>query len=174
LSHAHRLLGVPDQAHRFIDDALSIARHRKNQAWEAFWSLEAGQVSLALGDPDEALVLYQRAASLQRQLGDKVREAAVLDATGEAYQRLGRPADATAFHRYAVDVFRQSGERWRLAVALRNLGTVLIDTEGVRAAASVLDEAAALFAQFDDPAARRHHAEVGALRHAGGDGPVAP
>ncbi|WNV82633.1 tetratricopeptide repeat protein [Umezawaea sp. Da 62-37] len=172
LSHAHRLLGVPDQAHRFIGDALSIARDRKNQAWEAFWSLEAGQVSLALGDPDEALVLYQRAASLQRQLGDRVREAAVLDATGEAYQRSGRPADATAFHRYAVDVFRQSGERWRLAVGLRNLGSVLIDTEGLPAAVSVLDEAAALFAQFDDPAARRHHAEVGVLRRGGEDGPA--
>ncbi len=174
LSHAHRLLGIPDQAHRFIGDALSIARDRKNQAWEAFWSLEAGQVSLALDDPDEALVLYQRAASLQRQLGDKVREAAVLDAIGEAYRRSGRPADAAAFHRYAVDVFRQSGEQWRLAVALRNLGTVLIDAEDVRAAAGVLDEAAVLFAQFDDPAARRHHVEVDALRHARRDGPVTP
>ncbi|XVS65532.1 ATP-binding protein [Actinosynnema sp. CA-299493] len=172
LSHAHRLLGVPDQAHRFISDALSIARDRKNPAWEAFWSLEAGQVSLALGDPDEALVLYQRAASLQRQLGDRIREAAVLDATGEAYRRSARPADAIAFHQYAVDVFRQSDERWRLAVALRNLGAVLITAEGAQAAASALDEAAALFAEFDDPAVHRHRAEVDALRRDGEDGPA--
>ncbi|MFJ6675928.1 ATP-binding protein [Actinosynnema sp. NPDC091369] len=172
LSHVHRLLGLPDEAQRFIGDALSIARDRKNPAWEAFWSLEAGQVSLALGDPEAALVLYQRAASLQRQLGDRIREAAVLDATGEAYQRSGRPADAAAFHRYAVDVFRQSGEKWRMAIALRNLGAVLIATEGAEAAASALDEAAILLAEFDDPAAHRHHAEVDALRRDGEDDPA--
>ena len=112
-------------------------------------------------------VLSSSAASLQRQLGDKVREAAVLDATGEAYRRSGRPADAIAFHQYAVDVFRQSDERWRLAVSLRNLGTVLIATGGIRAAASALDEAATLFAGFDDPAAHRHRAAVDALRRGG-------
>jgi tetratricopeptide (TPR) repeat protein len=168
MSHAHRLLGVPERARHFIDTALSIARDRKNPAWEAFWSLEAGQVRLALGDPAEALVLYQRAASMQRQLGDRIREAAVLDATGEAYSRSGRPVAAVAFHRYAVDVFRQCDEKWRLAVACRNLGAVLLVTEGARAAANVLDEAVALFAGFGDPAALRHRAELDALR-GGGD-----
>lgn len=169
LSHAHRLLGAPGQALEFIQDALSIARNHRNQAWEAFWSLEAGRVSLALGAPDEALALYQRAASLQRQLNDRGREAAVLDATGEAYQALDRHAEAVAFHRYAVDAFRRSDERWRLAVALHNLSTALITAEGPQAATPHLDEAASLFAAFDDPAAHRHRARVDALRRSSGD-----
>jgi hypothetical protein len=43
-----------------------------------------------------------------------------------------------------------------------------------RAAASVLDEAAALFAAFDDPAAHRHRAEVDALRRDEEDDPNTP
>ncbi|QTR05140.1 tetratricopeptide repeat protein [Saccharothrix algeriensis] len=164
LSHAHRLLGDPSAARRFIEGALSIAAQRRNRAWDAFWSLEAGRVFLALGAPEQALVHYQRAASLQRQLDDQVREAAVLDATGEAYQESARPGDAVGFHRYAVEVFRRFGERWRLAVALRNLGVALAAAEDPRAAAEALEEAADLFAAHDDPTARRHLAEVESLR----------
>lgn len=164
MSHAHRPRGDPEQAYGFVQDALSTARNHRNQAWEAFWSLEVGRVSLALGFPDEALVLYQRAASLQRQLNDRGREAAVLDATGEAYQALGRHAEVVAFHRYAIDAFRRLDEKWRLAVALHNLSSALLVAEGPRAAAPHLDEAASSFSAFDDPAARRRRAQVDALR----------
>lgn len=170
LSHAHRLLGDPARARGFIESALTIARDRRNPAWEAFWSLEAGRVLVALGAPDEALALYQRAASLQRQLNDRVREATALDATGEAYQALGRPEDAAEFHRYAVDVFRRFDEKWRLAVALHHLAAALLAGEGPQVAMAHLDEAAALFDTYDDPAARRHRAEVEALRHPPADG----
>lgn len=163
LSHAHRLLGDAARAHEFIQDALTITRDHRNPAWEAFWSLEEGRVLVALDTPAQALAPYQRAASLQRQLDDRVREAAALDATGEAYQALGRHEDATEFHRYAVDTFRRFNERWALAVALHNLATALLTTGDSQAAATHLDEAAALLATYDDPAARHLHAEVEAL-----------
>ncbi|HEX6347345.1 ATP-binding protein [Umezawaea sp.] len=164
LSHAHRLLGDARRAREHIEEALTIARDRRNPAWEAFWSLEAGRVAVSLGTPANALVLYQRAASLQRQLNDAIREAAVLDATGEAYHALDRPEDAADFHQYAVEVFRGFDEKWRLAVALRNLSIALLAKDGPQAAADHLREAATLFEAFDDPAARRHRAEVESLR----------
>ncbi|MFD7652846.1 ATP-binding protein [Actinosynnema sp. NPDC059797] len=174
LSHAHRLLGDAARAREFIQDALTIARDRRNPAWEAFWSLEEGRVLVALGAPAEALVPYQRAASLQRQLDDRVREASALDATGEAYQALGRHEDATEFHRYAADVFRRFDERWALAVALHNLAVALLAGGEQQAAATHLNEAAALLTAYDDPAARRLHAEVEALRRPPADNTPLP
>jgi tetratricopeptide (TPR) repeat protein len=131
--------------------------------------MEAGRVLVALGTPAEALVPYQRAASLQRQLDGRVREAAGLDASGEAYQALSRHQDATEFHRYAVDTFRRFDERWALAVGLHNLAAALLTTGAPQTAATHLNEAAALLAAYDDPAARHLRTEVEALHRPSAD-----
>jgi tetratricopeptide (TPR) repeat protein len=149
LSHAHRGLGVPDEAREFIDEALTIARDHENIAWEAHWLVESGHVLLDLDEPEEALVAYQRAAVLHRRLGDRGREAAALDGAGLAYQRLDRPDEAADFHRLAVAAFRAIGDQWQLAVALTHLGVALGgDQDADR-------EALNLLAPFSDPRAVR-------------------
>ncbi|MPZ81303.1 MAG: tetratricopeptide repeat protein [Actinophytocola sp.] len=160
LSHVCRSVGDYPRANEFIDAALSIARERKNPAWEAFWLLELGQVKMSLDDPAEALVAYQRAAVLQRRLGDRSREAVVFDATGAAYQRLGRHDEAIGFHRFAVATFRDLDERWHLAVALEHLGAALSGIEDAAESATCLREALTLLRAFDDPRARRDEQRI--------------
>jgi tetratricopeptide (TPR) repeat protein len=154
LSHAHRGIGVPDEAREFVDEALTIARDQENIAWEAHWLVESGHVLLDLNDPAEALVAYQRAAVLHRRLGDRGREAAALDGAGLAYQRLDRPDEAADFHRLAVAAFRDIGDQWQLAAALTNLATALDgDTDANR-------EALDLLSPFSDPRSVRLQEEI--------------
>ncbi|XVS65517.1 hypothetical protein ACQPYE_05500 [Actinosynnema sp. CA-299493] len=62
-----------------------------------------------------------------------------------------------------MDTFRRFDERWALAVALHNLATALLTNDDSQTAATYLDEAAALLAAYDDPAARHLSTEVEAL-----------
>ena len=118
LSHAHRGLGRPDDALRFVEAALVTAHEHENRAWEAFWSLELGRVQVDLGHPSEALESFHRSAAMQRRLADHAREAEAIDAAGTAYRALDRADDAARFHRMAANSFRELDDPWWLATVL--------------------------------------------------------
>ncbi len=103
LGDLSRKVGEANDAERYFQEALPIARETNDPATVADILNNSGLFLLVLGRPEEAIRQLESALPLAQEVGSASVEAAILNNTAEAYFTLGQ-------YDKAVEVFRRAGE----------------------------------------------------------------
>ena len=149
ICYAH--LGQLDDAVRFHERALAIARETGPPEAEAAELANLGYCRLEMGQTQAALRLFGESLETARATADRYREGVALSNIGCCHTNLGNSAAAEEHHRPALQIAVELGHRRDKANRLCNLARCRLDERRFADAAILASEAAAVAAETNDP-----------------------
>ena len=133
-----RVVGNPQDALEYLDDARSHYTETDNVMGTAKCDLEAGHALAALGEHEHALEVYRVARSLFDAVGADRYLALVEAASAHEYERLDRPADALEAAAAAVRHAEAAGSATVLTEAAMRLCAAQLTADDPTAAYATL------------------------------------
>jgi tetratricopeptide (TPR) repeat protein len=122
LGNAYYLLGQYQQAIKFLQQSLDIAREIGNQNEQAAPLCNLANVYYSLGRYQQAIEFLQQSLDIAREIGDRHGEAICLGNLGNTYGLIGQYQQAIEFHHQSLDIAREIGNRQQEAGPLAGLG----------------------------------------------------
>jgi tetratricopeptide (TPR) repeat protein len=104
-----RNLGQPDEARRYYEQALAIAREVGNRGSEGSTLNSLGLLARNLGQPDEARRYFEQAVGILHEVGNRSGEATALYNLGSLARYLGQPVEARRYYEQALTLFEALG-----------------------------------------------------------------
>ena len=125
IGNTYSNLGEKQQALKYYNQALSLARKIKDKFAEASILNNIAAIHDDLGDKQQALKVYNQALLLSREIEDKGGEATNLNNIGGIHNQLGEKQQALKLYKQALTIIRQIGgdKRWE-AGSLNNIGQI--------------------------------------------------
>jgi len=121
LAVAHKSLGQADEAHKALDEALNMARRRKDSALEASCLALRGALHDDQGEWGRAANDYAQAATLLEAAGDERQRALVRSHEGILKKQQGSFEQAERLMLEALRLFEEGGDPHEQAVIWFNL-----------------------------------------------------
>ncbi|MGB3642008.1 MAG: tetratricopeptide repeat protein, partial [Rivularia sp. (in: cyanobacteria)] len=125
IGNTYSNLGEKQQALKYYNQALPLARDIKDKFAEASILNNIAAIYDDLGDKQQALKVYNQALLLSREIEDKGGEATNLNNIGGIYNYLGDKQQALKFYKQALTIIREinGDKRWE-AGSLNNIGQI--------------------------------------------------
>jgi len=133
-------MGHLDQALRFLDESLAIARELGDASRIAVVLQPIGATHLSLGDVETARRYLDEALALARKGGDEREIAAALSAIEQLYRVAGDLDSAEAASRDVLAAMRRLDDPQNIGVALTNLAMVAILRGNIESASEMFVE----------------------------------
>ncbi|NEP20136.1 MAG: tetratricopeptide repeat protein, partial [Leptolyngbya sp. SIO4C1] len=111
LGEAYERRYAYQRALELYEQALALARGKKDLAGQARSRRNLGDALRYCGRPFQSIDFYQEALTLYQQIGDRNGEANSLENLGIAYFSLGQYQQAIDFHQQALEIEREIGDR---------------------------------------------------------------
>ncbi len=131
LGYSYDDLGEKQDALRFYEKALDLARRQKEAGIEANTLNGLGLVYASLGQTDKAIGLYEQALKISRQRQDTDKEMAALNNLALIYEKLD-PAHARELYEKTLALGRETSNQEAQAAALCNLAWLELRTDNRR------------------------------------------
>lgn len=125
IGNTYSNLGDKQQALKYYNQALPLAREIKDKFAEASILNNIAAIHDDLGDKQQALKVYNQALLLSREIQDKGGEATNLNNIGQIYNQLGDKQQALKYYKQALTIIGQinGDKRWE-AGSLNNIGQI--------------------------------------------------
>jgi len=117
-------LGKPDEALKYLEEALEIDRRIGYEQGIASSLNNIGLIYSDLGKPDEALKYHKEALEIDRRIGYEQGIARDLGNIGLIYSDLGKPDEALKYLEEALEIDRRIGYEQGIARDLGNIGVI--------------------------------------------------
>jgi tetratricopeptide (TPR) repeat protein len=137
-------MGRYEDAARYLEDGLSLAREIDDRAMVAVILQPLGMATLGQGMSAKAREYLEEALVLARENGNAHQIAAALNALGQLSRLEGRLDQAEPLYRDVLALVRDQGNRESIAFALLNLAMASIGRRRVDSARQMLLEALAI------------------------------
>jgi CHAT domain-containing protein len=134
----------PQQAVRYLNDALILYREVEARKDEAMVLYELARLHRNLGDTRAALDYFEQSLALRRQLNHPRAVADTCMALGKLYGTMGELTKALELFHQAAQIYRVIADRPNLGTALQNLGTVAFNLGDQRRALAYYEESMSL------------------------------
>jgi tetratricopeptide (TPR) repeat protein len=125
LGRSLMLVGRIDEAMRYFEETLQMARHKGDLLGEGLWTGRLGEAFQRLGRILEAGRCHEFALEVSRKQGDKRWQVTHLSNLGETLSRLGDRNKAEEHLRAGLDLAGATGSRQGQAYCLMRLGRFL-------------------------------------------------
>ncbi|MBD2186056.1 tetratricopeptide repeat protein [Aerosakkonema funiforme] len=122
LGNAYYSLGQYQEAIRFHQQSLEIAREIGNRFGEGSSLGGLGNAYYSLGQYQEAIRFHQQSLEIAREIGNRFGEGRSLGGLGDAYQSLGQYQEAIRFYQQSLEIAREIGNRFGEGSSLGGLG----------------------------------------------------
>ncbi len=125
IGNTYSNLGEKQQALKYYNKALPLARDIKDQFAQASILNNIAAIYDDLGDKQQALKIYNQALVVSREIEDKGGEATNLNNIGGIHNQLGDKQQALKFYKQALTIIREinGDKRWE-AGSLNNIGQI--------------------------------------------------
>ncbi|MEH1787957.1 MAG: tetratricopeptide repeat protein [Nostoc sp.] len=124
LGIAYNSLGQYQQAIKFLQQSLNIAREIDDRNCEGASLNNLGSAYRSLGQYQRAIEFFQQSLDISREIYDRNGEGNSLNNLGNAYGSLGQYQLAIEFFQQSLEIFREIGNRNGEGTSLNNLGNV--------------------------------------------------
>jgi tetratricopeptide (TPR) repeat protein len=142
--------GAYEDAHRFAEEGIRLARQADNTKSKAIALRQLGIVRNFQGDNELAMRDLLSALELFRTLKDEDGIARCLNSLGVVAQDRGALQDAALYYQEALELSRKRGDRYSVGIRLTNLGAIAQQEGDSVNARGYLEEALALAKEIDD------------------------
>ena len=122
LGSAYAMIGQVRKAIACQEQALGIARERKDRGYEGAYLGNLGNCYSDLGQTAHAIEFYEQALTIAREIGYRRGEGHGLGSLGSRYAMLGQTARAIEYYEQALAIAREIGDRASEGTRLGNLG----------------------------------------------------
>ena len=122
IGEVYRGIGKPEEALKYLIQALPISREVGDRGVEATTLNNIGNAYFGMGKPEEALKYFIQALPILREVGARGREATTLNNIGTVYEGVGKPEEALKYFNQALPIRREVGDRGGEATTLNNIG----------------------------------------------------
>jgi tetratricopeptide (TPR) repeat protein len=112
----------PRERIRWLESALSAARHLEQRQWEGAALGNLGIAYSELGEYRRAIEYHEQQLQIVREIGDRPGESSGLGCLGLAYKDLGEYQRAIECLEQALQIAREKSDRRRESQTLGNLG----------------------------------------------------
>ncbi|HLL71018.1 MAG TPA: tetratricopeptide repeat protein [Pyrinomonadaceae bacterium] len=127
LGSAYRLAGRVQEAIDSYEQALTIARGRKDRGGEGAWLGGLGNCYVNLGQTKRAIKCYEQSIAIFREINELAAEGSALGNLGNCYAALGQTDCAIEYYEKSIDIPRIAGRRLGQGHVHENLARVLND-----------------------------------------------
>ncbi|MFB2969658.1 tetratricopeptide repeat protein [Aerosakkonema sp. BLCC-F183] len=122
LGIAYRSLGQYQEAIRFHQQSVEIAREIGHRSGEGNSLGGLGNAYHSLGQYQEAIHFYQQSLEIATEIGDRFGEGMSLSNLANAYQSLGQYQEAIRFYQQSLEIATEIGDRYIEGRSLDHLG----------------------------------------------------
>ena len=161
LGTAHYSMGQYPQAIGCYEEALRIAREKKDHDGEGIFLGSLGICYADLGQTARAIDYYEQALAIAREIGDRGNEGITLGNLGSRFNDLGQSARAIDYHEQALAIAREIGDRRNEGSQLGSLGACYADLGQTARAIEYHEQALAIAHEIGD--SRREGIWLGSL-----------
>ncbi len=109
---------------RLAEEALALAKERKDRCGEGAALGRMGAAYVSLGQNDKFFDVTPQALAIAREIGDKRGETNALVSIGKLYSNTGQPVKAMEFYQQALPIVTATGDKQGEALALASIGVV--------------------------------------------------
>ncbi len=134
----------PEQAVRYLKEALTLFREVEARKDEATVLYELARLHRNLNDPRTAVDYFEQSLALRRRLDHPRAVAYTCIALGKLYGTMGELTKALELFHQAAQIYRATADRYNLATALQNLGTTSFNLGDQRRAIAYYEESMSL------------------------------
>jgi predicted ATPase/Tfp pilus assembly protein PilF len=146
-------LGNKEEARRFYEEALGVAREIDDRNQEAIVQTSFGILEHKHGNLDAAIALFERALATHLEAGNRRSEGVIHVNLGSVYADSGQWAPALEHIQAAIKISHELGSRASQATALAIIGELYADLGQLEEARSSLEAALILHEEIGD---RKH------------------
>ncbi|HJU23751.1 MAG TPA: tetratricopeptide repeat protein, partial [Casimicrobiaceae bacterium] len=132
-------LGRYDEARRYLDESLAIARARGDKRRIAAALQPLGMACLGLGDTTTARAHLEEAVALAREQGDQHDLVAALNAMAQFHRTQNDVSSAVPLYEQVIALARGIDDRESIAIGLLNLAMSTVDHAKARVPAMLLE-----------------------------------
>ena len=141
----YRNLGKPEEALKYLNNALEIDRKIGYEQGIANQLGNIGLIYSDLGKPEEALKYFNDALEIHRKIGYEQGIANQLGNIGLIYSGLGKLEEALKYHNDALEIDRKIGYEQGIASDLGNIGVIYRNLGKPEEALKYLNESLVIF-----------------------------
>jgi tetratricopeptide (TPR) repeat protein len=157
LGSANAYIGRVDNAIRCQEQALSIAREKKDKRNESVLICNLGNRYAELGNTDKAIEFYKQALVIDRETGFRKGEGADLVNLGNCYADLGDIHQAIEYCEQALAIAREAGDKQTECALLANIGNRFMDLGNADKAVEYYNQALVIAHEFGN---RRYELQI--------------
>jgi tetratricopeptide (TPR) repeat protein len=140
LGRAHARMGQMQRAKFCFEQALAIARERKDHRGEGVWLGNLGNCYAELGEIGHAIETHEKALAIACEMTDRRNEGNLLGNLGISHANLGQITSAMVYFEQALDIHREVGQQHGESMDLSNLGNCYADLGQTTRAMEYLDQ----------------------------------
>jgi len=126
LGAAYRIMAQYQRTIPLFEQALTLARERKDHEGEGACLGDLGNCYAELGETNQAIGYYEQALVISREVGNRHNEAVQLANLGNRYLGIGQIVLCIEYYKQALVIDRELGRRVNEANILCNLGIAYI------------------------------------------------
>lgn len=150
LGAAYFKLGLTERAIIFFEEALKIARLRKDKRDELNALGNLGLAYQQFGDLEKSINYYEQAIIISNEIGDRSGEGNSYGNLGNAYLELGEIEKSTINYEKAVQILRNNEDKRGLANHLGNLGVLYSQIGKINESIDFFNQSLKLFKEYGD------------------------